>query len=209
MAKNVKVKLQPKRKAPVAKTLAHYGDPYVTVGGKIIQPETLDAKEDVTKTTASKAYKSKAKRTIKELPAQPNVLRGISCVFVYTVLGLSDREIGELLGITIANVRDVRKHAGYTEVFDIVSKEFISANSSLLESRIASYANDALTNVHQIAQHGVKEDTKLRANIDLLDRGGIRPKDVEGRRNQQGAELRIIISKGDALEVNGVNVDIG
>lgn len=208
MAKNVNVKLQPKRKAPVAKTLAHYGDPYVAASGKIIQPETLDTKEDVAKTAASKSFKSKTKRTIKELPAQPNVLRGISCVFVYTVLGLSDREIAELLAITVVDVRRVRQHAGYAEVFGIVSQEFISANSALLESRIASYANDALTNVHQIAQHGVKEDTKLRANIDLLDRGGIRPKDVEGRRNQQGAELRIIISKGDALEVNGVTVDV-
>lgn len=207
--KPIQVRLGNASKPRRTKGLAHDGDPYVTASGKVIQPERLNKKEHEAKTVRSKSFKSTTKRTIKELPALPGVLRGIACVFICSVLGLSDREIAEVLGISTTDVRTVRSHTGYTEVFDIVSSEFVNANSKLLSARIASYAEDALTNVHEIAMTGTKEDTKLRANIDLLDRGGVRPKDVEQRRGQEGNELRITITKGDSarVEVNGITVD--
>lgn len=191
-----------------ARGLARDGDPYVTHKGKVIQPDEIraDAPDKIAK---HKVFKANKRRTIKELPALPGMLRGISCVFVYTVMGLSDREIGELLNISVTDVRQVRLTSGYEEVFNIVSAEFISAQSKHLSARIASYAENALTTVADLSQNGEKEETKLRASMDLLDRGGIRPKDVEQRTNQQGNELRITIVKGDAnVAVNGITVDV-
>jgi len=54
-----------------------------------------------------------------------------------------------------------------------------------------------------------KDEVRLRANIDLLDRGGVRPKDNDDRNKQQVNELRItVIKQGDAnVEINGISVD--
>lgn len=204
-AKPIKARVVP---PPVAvRALALPGDPYVTGKGKIIHDPDAPKSEAQTR---ARSFKAKKRRTIKELPALPNVLRGIACVLVCSVLGLSDREIADLLGISLTDVKEVRKHNGYTETFEIVANEFVSASSDRLHSRIASYAEDALTNVHSIAMGATKEETKLRANIDLLDRGGVRPKDNEARNAQQGNELRItVIKAGDVkIGVNGIAIDV-
>lgn len=208
-AKPIRVRAdRPSQPSTPARTLAKNGDPYVTANGKIIQPKSFDGKDDPIKKAKIKSYKPEKKRTLKDLPAQPGVLRGVACVFVYTMLGLSDREIAESLGINLGEVRLVRENAAYAEVFDVMSSEFINANSKLLQARLASYAEDALTNVYGLAMGAAKDEVKLRANIDLLDRGNIRPKDNDARDRQQVNELRItVIKQGDAdIEINGISV---
>lgn len=195
----------------MSRTLALDGDPYVTADGRVIQPEHMFHRPEATAKTESKAkaYRPIRRRTIKELPGQPNVLKGIAVVFVYTVFGLSDREIADLLTMTTHDVRSIRSHPAYAETFDIVSSEFVNARSKLLSARIASYADAALDTVHDVMVNGTKESNKLRAGIDILDRAGVRPKDEAARAVQQQNELRIVIMKGDDthVEVNGLTVD--
>jgi hypothetical protein len=130
-------------------------------------------------------------------------------VFTFTVLGLTDRDIGEMLEITPSDVRRVRLHPGYSETFEIIAAEFVNAKSKRLISRIAAYADDALDNVYGIAMNGQKENNVLKASIDLLDRAGVRPKDMAEGKGQSN-ELRITIIKGDSeaeVAVNGISMD--
>ncbi len=139
-------------------------------------------------------------------------MNAIGVVFMYTLLGIGDREIAEVLKTTTEEVLSIRRHSGYGEYFNAVLGEFINANSDLLTSRIASYAQTALQTVGTLAKEGKKEETKLRASIDLLDRAGVRPKDQEQRQNTVKNELRIIVVDGEknvSLELNGVDTDIG
>ncbi len=196
---------------PGRSKLARDGDPYVMADGKVIQPENMfpDPAKDAALAKSSKAYRPLRKRSIQDLPAMPNVMKGIALVFTLTILGVSDREIGELLGVTSSQVRSVRNHVGYGETFEIGAAEFVSAKSQRLVSRIAAMADDAIEQVHNISVNGHKEANVLKASIDILDRAGVKAKDTEAHRQQQN-ELRITIIKGgnDAdVEVNGIAID--
>lgn len=190
----------------VKKLLAPYGDPYVTSDGRVIPPADQDRDAHPTQLKSKyKTYRPTKRRTIKEMPATSAVMKGIAVIFVYTVMGLADREIAELLNLDVSQVKQVRTNPGYLETFDIISSEFVNVQSRLLTARIAAYADEALTNVHEIAANGKKENNVLRANIDLLDRAGVRPKDQETRANAAANELRIILVDGD----RDANVEIG
>jgi len=188
--------------------LAKDGDPYVMTDGRIVQPEEMFP-QTKPQTTDKKVYRPVRKRAIRELAAQPNIMKGVVVVFGFTVLGLTDRDIAEILCITVGQVREIRAHAAYEETFNIISSEFVSAKSAKLNSRIASMADDALETVGEIMRDGKKENNRLRASIDVLDRAGVGQKDPTNRNNIQQNELRITITKGDNanVEVNGLVLD--
>jgi hypothetical protein len=193
-----------KQSKALAKPLARPGDPYVTVGGKIIEPEGTRFDKEQPKLTA-KNFRPQQRRTIGDLPAPPNVMNGVAAVFAYTVLGVGDREICDVLKISTAQLKSLRTHTAYAEFFDIVSNEFINANSELITARIAAYSHDALTTVAHVAfDPKSKNETRLKAADSLLDRGGFAAKENILRGKAGVNDLRIVLVKDDT----GVSVDI-
>lgn len=190
--------------------LPEWGDPYVMPDGKVIPPESLfsDPAKNASAMKSSSDYRPQRKRSIPDLPAAPNAMKGIALVFTFTIMGVPDREIAEMLNISPSEVRQVRTHPGYGETFEVIASEFVSAKSKRLVSRIASYAEGALDNVYNIAMNGQKENNVLKASIDILDRAGVRPKDLAEGKGQQN-ELRITIVKSDndaEVAVNGISI---
>jgi hypothetical protein len=181
------------------------GDPLILPDGRKILPDELpgSARVETDAVLGSsmdhRTFRPVKKRTIHELPAPKLMLNAISCVLMYTILGLSDREICELLEIKAGELNKVRNHAGYAECFDTITEEFINANSKLIHARLAAYSNEALTTVANIAtgkEPKVKPDTKLRAADSILDRAGI------GNRSDRdgisvSSRLQIVISDGE------------
>lgn len=194
-----------KKSNALAYPLARVGDPYVTKDNRVIQPDF--AEQDVEQKAPpkpSKSFQATKQRVLDELPATSEVLKGVACVVFFTVLGIGDREIADALKITLSDVRKVRSLPAYSECFDLMFAEFISVNSEVLEARIAAYAQDSLTNVAKIATNGKHEGNKLRANFDILDRGGIGVKNSVMRGGGMDA-LRIVVTEGG----KEVSVDIG
>jgi hypothetical protein len=192
-----------KKKAPKEKKdqpLARPGDPYVGPDQRVLTPEPisrtpaidLDAKVDPAQ------LKSSQRRVFKDLPTTVNNLNGIACIFMFTMLGISDREMASALKITIGEVRQVRSMPAYDEVVNMVISEFINANSDSIQSRLAAYMHGAVSQVARIAFTGTKESNVLRASQDILDRGGLSKKDAMTRGNDSLTnELCIKIIKGD------------
>lgn len=190
----------------LAISLARPGDPYVMADGQVYQPAKMarDVTEGQPKLTP-KTFKPTARRSLKELPADAAILNGVACVIMYTVLGIGDREIAAAMKVDTDSVKKIKAHHAYAECFDSVVSEFVSANSDLLHARLAAYSHDALTGVADIAFNGRKEENRLRAGMDILDRGGITKKDTRTINNVMN-ELRITIVKSDGKDVS-VNVD--
>jgi hypothetical protein len=190
-------------KVKPGRALARPGDPLVTGDGKIVEPEGFhNGKEsasgvDREKQTINPAmFRPAKRRNMNELPAERQLMNAIGVVFMLTVMGVGDREIADNLKTTVEEVNWIRHHAAYNECFNNVISEFVNANSELLAARIAAYADGALKTVGELATHGKKEETKLRASQDILDRAGVRPKDVAERAIVKN-DLRIIIIEGD------------
>lgn len=193
-------------KRALVPALASFSDPYVTATGKVYYPEDSRVDYDAnTPALSSRDYKATKKRVLKELPAPVDVLNGVACIFMYSVLGVSDRQIADALKISSADVHSMRNHPAYGQVFEWIVGEFVNVNSAVIQSRLAAMQNDALTGVHRIAKHGKQESNQLRANQDLLDRGGHSRREVGKNGGMMGDELRIIMLDGDAK----VHINIG
>jgi hypothetical protein len=134
-------------------------------------------------------------------------MNGVAAVFLYTMFGLTEREMCESLKITMSQLMEIKNHAAYQEFFDTVVAEFINANSGLMQARLAAYADGAITSIGTLSQQAKHEGTKLRASESVLDRVGITSKAQQDKSNSLGNELRILIvdgkDRGVELELNG------
>lgn len=123
-------------------------------------------------------------------------MNAVGVVFMLTLMGVGDREIADNLKTNVEQINWIRHTPAYVECFNTVIGEFINANSDLLSARIAAFSSTAVNTIGALAEHGKKEETKLRASQDILDRAGVRPKDV-AERSVIKNDLRIIIVDGD------------
>src|SRR5688572_5679560 len=105
--------------------LARVGDPLVTESGQVVHPEGYIngkplPKEKPSLVLDAGTFRPLKKRNLKELPAEVGTINGVAAVFMYTMLGVGDREIADALGIDVRRVEDVRAHSAYKECFDTV-----------------------------------------------------------------------------------------
>lgn len=178
--------------------LARVGDPLVTADGKKINPDGYaNGKKLPTEAPAlvldAANFRPLKKRSLKEMPGEVGMINAIAAVFMYTMLGVGDREMGDALSLSSTQIDEVRKHPAYKECFDMVVSEFINKNSDLLAARIAAYSHSALDVVGELSTSGKKEETRLKASTDLLDRAGVRAKDIADKGSTNKSELRIIV----------------
>lgn len=200
---------KPKEQKP-GRGLARPGDPLITSDGSKVEQVggNLTKKEQASHGLINpETYRPTKRRTLKEIPSDVRIVNAVSVVFMYTLLGVGDREIADALKTDVEDINQLRAHSAYGECFQIIHSEFINANSDLLTSRIAAYSQTALQTVGHLAESGKKEEVKLRASIDILDRAGVRPKDQEQRGLATQNHLRIIVVDGDTE--TDVNVEIG
>jgi hypothetical protein len=174
--------------------------------GAIVHPDKLNGGVDNSMPKLDvQAYKPKRKRNIKDLPAPIHTLNGIACVFMYTLLGLGDREIADSLKISVAQLKQIRAHPGYAECFEAVTGEFININSDMINARIAAYSHDALTQIASIAMNGKEERNRLRGSTYLMGAGGFGDKSLAGGAAVKN-DLRIVVIGKDhdvQVELNG------
>src|SRR6478609_8357233 len=141
--------------------LARVGDPLIAEGGRRIDPEgyvngkPLPTERPQLELEAA-TFRAQKKRTLGDLPSDVNMINGVAAVFMYTMLGVGDREIADALRITVPEVDAVRKHSAFNECFQMVIAEVINKNSDLLTARIAAYSHSALDVVGSIAIDGKK-----------------------------------------------------
>jgi len=191
----------------IVPALARPGDPLVTASGQQIKPEKSKKHEKPQPEITAKNFKSTRQRTLGELPATPQVVNGCAIVIMYSIMGLGDREIAIAAKISHEDVLAVKMHPAYEECFDIIAKEFVSANSALLAARVSAYAHDAVTKIADISMNGKQETNQLRASVHLHESATGTKGGQQGANSNMRNELRIVIVEGDRkpvdIEVNG------
>lgn len=192
----------------ISQELAKPGDPLVTSDGVTLMPHAnpIGDQPPVQRMTPQN-FRPTTRRGIRELPAPIPIMNAIGAVFLYSMMGLGDREICDALKITQSQLVEIRNHDGYGFYFNIVLGEFINANSGLLQSRLAGYADAAITTVGTLAKEAKHESTKLKAADSILDRVGMSSKEQKQNAGMSANELRIVIvdsnQRGVELELNG------
>lgn len=189
--------------------LARVGDPFVAPDGSIIQPTYPEdyfprLKED-TRIDPVK-FRGKRRRNIDELPAAVNIMTACGAVMLYTMYGIGDREIANALKCTVIDIEEIRAHPAYGEYLELIGAEIISAESDNITHRLAAYAHGALDTVAHVSRNGKLENNRLRASIDILDRGGFAPKAVAEKQVSLKNVLRIQVmddnGKGRDMDIS-------
>jgi mevalonate kinase len=193
---------------PVGSALPRPGDPLVLPDGSILYEEkrikTNSIKERSDLAVKARDFRANTKRDLKAFPANVHMFKAVSVVFSMTAYGISNIEICETLNINNDQLDEIRSHHGYSELFNSVFNEFISANSEMLQSRIAAYSHAAVGKIGQLVTKAKKEEVQLAASKDILDRAGMRPQDLTANQQASQNELQIRITK----KVDDVIVDI-
>lgn len=181
----------PKAVKPV---LARVGDPWISPNGTKIAPmmpsDFLPRVKEDTKIDAL-TFRGKRRRNMNELPAATNMMNAIGAVMLYSFFGVGDREIATALKCTVVELEEIRASAAYAEYLDLIGSEIITADSDNITHRIAAYSHGALDTIANVSAHGKTETNRLRASIDLMDRGGYGPKAVADKQVQLKNVLRI------------------
>lgn len=199
------------KSAPAGLALARPGDPYVLPDGKLLQEEIDEYDEDqdlsdnpnpiavllpTVATPEAKDFRPEAIRSLRDLGAQPQIFQAVAVVFAYTMMGVNNVEICDATGLNLQELEKIREHRLYGEMFSSMLNEFVNANSSILQSRIAAASHNALGSVlHWASTRKDKiASVGLKAAADLLDRAGARPQDIQQKNNAGMNELRIVVS---------------
>src|SRR5215831_18952853 len=192
---------------PPAVVLARVGDPFVAPDGSLIQPEYPEdyfpRVKDETKVDPV-TFRGKRRRNIDELPAAANFMTAVGAVMMYTMFGVGDREIATALRCSVPEIEEIRAHPAYGEYLDLIGSEIISAESDNITHRLAAYAHGALDTIAHVSRNGKMENNRLRASIDILDRGGFAPKEVAAKAVSLKNVLRIQVLD----DQNAKNLDI-
>lgn len=186
--------------------LARVGDPFVAPDGSLVQPLYPEdyfprLKEDTKLDPAE--FRGKRRRNIDELPAASNIMNAIGAIMLYTIYGVGDREIANALKCSVIDIEEVRALPAYGEFLELLGAEIISAESDNITHRLAAYAHGALDTVAHVSRNGKLENNRLRASIDILDRGGFAPKAVAEKQVSLKNVLRIQV-----MDDNGKNRDL-
>lgn len=164
---------------PVRPALARVGDPWVAPSGEKIAP-MLPAdfiprvKEDTRVNPVT--FRGKRRRNMNELPAAANMMNAIGALMMYSFFGVGDREVAASLKCSVVELDEIRKSAAYAEYLELIGTEIITADSDNIAHRIAAYSHGALDTIANVSAHGKTETNRLRASMDLMDRGGYAPK---------------------------------
>jgi len=186
------------------------GDPLVMADGRVLKPESLSdlgLMDPVAIDVEPKDFRALTTRNMEDLAGDQRMVVACCAVLTMTMLGISDREILDVLRVDSERLLSIREHEVYTDCFNACYKELINANSASLQARIASYAHGALTNVAKIAATAKRDDVRLTANRDILDRAGTKAADQADREKGRTTSLRIAVLKGDTtIEINDLDL---
>jgi len=196
---------------PPVPILARVGDPFVAPDGSLIAPsypeDYFPRIKEETKIDP-KAFRAKRRRNLNELPGQSNIMNAVGAVMMYTFFGVGDREIANALKCSVTDVEEIRAHAAYAEYLDLIGSEIINAESENVTHRIAAYAHGALDTIAHVSRNGKVESNRLRASIDIMDRGGFNPKMVAEKQISLKNVLRIQVLDEYGSGKGDINIEL-
>lgn len=191
--------------------LAKADEPLVLADGTKIDPSTgAVIKEDpaepkkIEVPTNRKAQDLvvSTRRSLVDLPEPPKTMNGIAVVLAYTLMGLSDDEIGVAVGASIQAIKQIKRTDAFKSSLENLIEGALEADEGSVRTIFHQHAASAAGKVVELMT-SENEQLALRASQDVLDRSGNRPVDVVQHRHSMEGELRIrYISSGDAPQLD-------
>lgn len=193
--------------------LAGEGDYLILADGTKIAPTGQVVKEkkyskfvEVPAPSEAQAIVAKSRRAIGELPMPPAQMNTVSLVLFYTMWGLSDNDCALATGLSIPQVKNIKKLPEFIALSDDIKKSVLEHEAGDVRAMLASHASNAAQRV--IDTMDEEGALGFAAAKDILDRAGHRPADVVEHKHKMDDSLKIefIVKNPAADQVPVLNV---
>lgn len=170
------------------------------VGSKVITADEIEEHEEQQKVQAeiqelierplTNEFTDSVKRTLADVPVDFNHMNVVMLVVSYTMWGLDEFAISNLMRVNSSTVSQIKQTDLYTKIRD----ELVEALHFAEEASVHGYIQAKALAAAQVMVKSLtskKEDVRINAAKDILDRSGYRPVDRVEHTHRFEDELRI------------------
>jgi hypothetical protein len=193
-------------------TLATGVEPLTLADGTVINPANgsivADDSEDLIEVPSMRQLQQDyvmTQRRLRDLPIPPDKMNTVSMILCYSLLGISDEDIGTVLNLKEEQVGRVRMSDTFRDVREEVIHSIVENDAESVRSMISQAGVLAATRVVE-GLNSPNEVTRISSAKDLLDRGGHRPVDVVEHRHRIEGGLRIEYVTKEENEIPTIDI---
>ena len=150
-------------------------------------PNTQDLKREITS----------SRKRVSDLPVPPEQMNTISVILSYTLFGISDDDISNIISLPVEQITNIKKSDAYGELQSQFVKNIVESDLSDVRGMFVQHSRGAagvMFNAMNNEENGIT--TRMAAAKDVLDRAGQRPVDViEHRHKMEGGLIIEYVEK--------------
>lgn len=196
--------------------LPHPDDPYVNGTGSMVAPKGVDLGEYASSVREVMprlvAFQAVKERKRDQLPAQdPKEQVAISAVLALRLMGFDPVDIADFFGVTFGKIDEILKSPEAQTSYEMLFFNLINHKAASLQGRISSYADKAISAVVGLMEGDkVRQDVKLKAAQDILDRSGLNHETffTAGKDQGRSDDELVITIMGENEKSQGLSVTI-
>ena len=193
-------------------TLATGVEPLTLADGTVINPANgavvVDDADDLIEVPNTKQLQRDyvmTRRRLSDLPVPPDKMNTLSMILCYSLLGVNDSDIGQVLGLPEEQIGRIRMSDTFRDVREDMLHNIVENDQETVRSMISQAGVLAATRVVE-GLNSTNEITRISSAKDLLDRGGHRPADVVEHRHRVEGGLRIEYITKEENEIPVIDV---
>lgn len=178
-------------------TLALASEPLQLADGRMIDPATgkllkekkIHSYVEIPSASEAQEIVAKSRRSVADLPVAPQQMNGLSLVCFYTMWGLSNQDIAVQVGVTIEQIKTIKKLPEYLKLHQDIFASVMETEANDVRGFFQQRAKEAASTIVEMMDEGGA--LGLTAAKDVLDRAGHRPADVVEHRHRMENSLVI------------------
>ena len=148
-----------------------------------------------------------ARKRIADLPLPPEQMNTLSLVMAYSVFGLSDKDIGNVLGLPQEQIHNIKMNNVYNELQQNLVQSIIHSDTTEVRDLfVLNSKTSAQLFVDTVNDSEMGIGTRLSAANNILDRAGHRPADIVEHRHKVEGGLRIEYVKKEEQDIPTIDV---
>ena len=148
-----------------------------------------------------------ARKRIADLPLPPEQMNTLSLVMAYSVFGLSDKDIGNVLSLSQEQIHNIKMNNVYNELQQNLVQSIIHSDTTEVRDLfVLNSKTSAQLFVDTVNDSEMGIGTRLSAANNILDRAGHRPADIVEHRHKVEGGLRIEYVKKEEQDIPTIDV---
>ena len=148
-----------------------------------------------------------ARKRIADLPLPPEQMNTLSLVMAYSVFGLSDKDIGNVLSLSQDQIHNIKMNNAYNELQQNLVQSIIHSDTTEVRDLfVLNSKTSAQLFVDTVNDTEMGIGTRLSAANNILDRAGHRPADLVEHRHKVEGGLRIEYVKKEEQDIPTIDI---